>query len=71
MALTFEPFRIYFVKTKRDKMELIEKVGFSPKTAAKVWNDRFPIRSDVIDRLCETYDLEVHEVIRRKKPGEE
>jgi DNA-binding Xre family transcriptional regulator len=71
MALTFEPFRIFFVKNKKDKMELIEKVGLSPKTAAKIWKDRFPVRSDVIERLCEAYDLEVEQVIRRKKPGEE
>lgn len=70
MGLTFEPFRIFFVKQKKDKMELVEKVGLSPRTASKIWKDRFPVRSDVIDRLCEYYDLEVEEVIRRTKPRE-
>ncbi|GGE28286.1 hypothetical protein GCM10011571_32980 [Marinithermofilum abyssi] len=67
MALTFEPFRVWFVKhhPTRRKMDFQKETQFSPQTAAKVWEDRFPVRSDVIDRLCETYDLEVHEVIKR------
>jgi DNA-binding Xre family transcriptional regulator len=70
MALTFEPLRIFFVKKKLDRMELINKVKLSPATASKVWNDRFPVRTDTIDRICEYYDLEVHEVIRRVKKEE-
>lgn len=69
MALSFEPFRVWFV-TKHPtgkKGDLEKETGFSPVTVAKVWHDRFPIRSDVIERLCETYDLEVHEVICRKR----
>lgn len=71
MALSFEPLRIYFVKKKKDKMDLVNEVKLSPSTAAKVWNDRFPLRTDVIDRICETYDLEIEDVIKREKPGEE
>lgn len=71
MALTFEPLRIWFVKKKKDKGDLVKDIGVSPTTAAKIWNDRLPLRTDIIDRICEEYDLEVEEVIRRKKPGEE
>lgn len=65
MGLTFEPFRIWFVKqhpTHR-KMDFIEETGFSPRTAAKIWEDRFPVRSDVIATICETYGLKVEQVI--------
>jgi hypothetical protein len=65
--LTFEPFRVWFIKNHptRDKMDFIKETGFAPRTASKVWKDRFPVRSDVIDRICETYGLHVHEVIER------
>jgi len=69
MALTFAPFRAWFVTQHHSgkKGDMEKECGFSPVTVAKVWHDRFPIRSDVIDRLCEVYDLEVHEVISRKR----
>lgn len=69
--LSFEPLRIFFVKKKIDKMDLVKKVHLSPTTVSKIWNDRFPVRSDVIDRICDFYDLEVHEVIKRVKEDEE
>lgn len=67
--LTFEPFRIWFITKHptRKKGDFLKETGFSPSTSSKVWNDKFPVSSDVIDRICETYNLEVHEVIKRKK----
>jgi len=51
-------------------MDLQKETGFSPTTASKVWNDRFPVRSDVIETICGTYGLSVEQVIRYKKEGE-
>jgi predicted amidophosphoribosyltransferase len=42
----------------------------SPTTARKIWKNRFPATTDLIDKLCDTYHLELHEVIRRKTPEE-
>jgi hypothetical protein len=69
MGLTFEPFRVWFVKhhPTRKKMDFQRETGLAPSSAAKVWEDRFPVRSDVIERICETYDLKVEEVIQMKK----
>jgi len=67
--LTFEPFHVWWTINKgpNRKMEFQKETGFSPQTAAKVWNDRFPVRSDIIDTICETYGLEVHQIIKYKR----
>lgn len=69
--LTFEPLRIWFVKKNKKRTDMCEECGFSPQTVAKIWKDS-RVRSDVIDRICETYDLAVEQVIeyRKKKDGQ-
>ncbi len=73
--LTFEPFRIWLVKTKKGRVAVREECGFSSSTFAKIMNDSFPIRSDTIETLCETYNLKINEVIEfrssKPKPTEE
>lgn len=64
--LSFEPFRIWCVKQKKGKMEVLEELGISTATAAKIWKDIMPIRSDTIEVLCRTYGLRVEEVIEYK-----
>lgn len=64
--MTFEPFRQWYKATGKPKMELRSDTGFSPSTMKKIWQDLFPVRSDVIERLCETYNLPVEQVIKYK-----
>lgn len=65
MGLTFEPFRLWFVQhhPTHKRMDFLKETGLAPRTAAKVWEDRFPVRSDVIATICETYGLKVEQVI--------
>lgn len=70
--LTFEPFRVWFIKhhPTNSKEDFRTETGFAPNTAAKVWKDRFPVRSDVIERICETYDLRIEQVIEFRKSNQ-
>lgn len=61
--LTFEPFRIWCVKKRKNRTDLNKECGFAPATVAKIWHDRFPVRSDVIEKICRTYGLRIEEVI--------
>nr|WP_281257770.1 helix-turn-helix transcriptional regulator [Paenibacillus donghaensis] len=54
------------VKRTIKKMDFIAKVGISPTTASKLWKDGY-VSLEVLDRICEVYDLELSEVVRRKK----
>ncbi|PTM51938.1 helix-turn-helix domain-containing protein [Desmospora activa] len=66
--LTFEPLRIWFVKQNKNRTDMCKKeeCGFSPQTVAKIWRDA-RVRSDVIERICETYNLPVEQVMQYKK----
>lgn len=64
--LTFEPFRIWFIKNHptNSKVDFRNETGLANSSAAKVWKDRFPVRSDLIDRICETYNLDIQQVVQ-------
>ncbi|BFH18247.1 hypothetical protein J6TS7_20670 [Paenibacillus dendritiformis] len=68
--LTFEPFRIWLVKSKKSNTEVLNDCGFSPTTVAKIMKDRFPVRSDVIEKLCRVYHLRIDEVIEYREGKE-
>jgi len=68
--LTFEPFRIWFMRSGKSKMAMQAECGLQPTTAAKVWNDRFPVRSDVIEKICRTYNLRIEQVIEYRSEVE-
>lgn len=65
MGLTFEPFRIWFIKyhPTRKKMDFQRETGLAPSSAAKVWEDRFPVRTDLIEKVCQTYKLNIEQVL--------
>ncbi|WP_374049711.1 helix-turn-helix domain-containing protein [Paenibacillus larvae] len=44
--------------------------GFAPQTVAKVWGDRFPMRTDVIEKICKTYGLRIEQVLVWKNEEE-
>jgi hypothetical protein len=64
--LTFEPFRIWVVKAKKTRMDIIRECKFSSATTAKIWHDSFPVSSETIDVLCRTYGLRIEEVIESR-----
>ncbi|ARF70662.1 hypothetical protein B7C51_24620 (plasmid) [Paenibacillus larvae subsp. pulvifaciens] len=61
--LSFDPLREWFNKTGRQRTDMYIDCGFAPQTVAKVWGDRFPIRTDVIEKICETYGLRIEQVL--------
>lgn len=67
--LTFEPFRIWFIKyhPTGSRMDFIKETGLAPGTAAKIWNDRFPVKTDLIVLLCSTYNLRIEQVVEFRK----
>lgn len=65
--LTFEPFRIWYTKTGKPRMDIRDDCNFAPTTIAKIWRDRFPVRSDVIETLCRVYGLRIEEVIEYRE----
>ncbi|MEC0136146.1 helix-turn-helix transcriptional regulator [Paenibacillus macerans] len=67
--LTYEPLRILMVKRNIKKMEFADMVGITPPTLSKLMQDK-PVTLEVLDRVCETLDVELHEVIRRRKKDE-
>lgn len=68
--LTFEPFRKWWKINGDKKSDFLEDTKFSPQTAAKVWYDRFPVRSDVIETICVVYNLKIQDVIEIKNDSE-
>jgi len=72
MPLTFEPFRQWFAQQKdgsrpKRKTDLYSECGFSSNTCGKIWNDRFPVRSEVIEKLCQVYGLRIEQVIEYRE----
>lgn len=62
-VLTFEPLRLWFDRNKKRRTDLRIECGFSPTTAAKIFSDGFPVRSDIIETICRVYNLKVEQVI--------
>lgn len=67
--LTYEPLRILMVKKNMKGKDLMEVTGLTKPTVSKLMNDK-QVALDVLDRICEALDVELHEVIRRKKEQE-
>jgi DNA-binding Xre family transcriptional regulator len=65
--LTFEPFRLWIVKAKKSRMDIVRECKFSRATSAKIWNDGLPVRSDTIEALCRTYGLRIEEVVEYRE----
>ncbi|WP_309479244.1 helix-turn-helix domain-containing protein [Brevibacillus agri] len=58
---------MWFIKTGKPRTDIRTDCDFSPSTVAKIWNDRFPVRSDVIETICKTYGLRIEEVIEYRE----
>ncbi|SHF20808.1 hypothetical protein SAMN05444392_11083 [Seinonella peptonophila] len=72
LLFTFEPFRIWFTTshTTKRKMHVQKELGFGTKTMSKIWGDQFPMRSDIIAKICLTYDLKLDQVMRMRTKDE-
>ncbi|MEC0234094.1 helix-turn-helix transcriptional regulator [Paenibacillus kribbensis] len=57
------------VKKNMKGKDLMEVTGLTKPTVSKLMNDK-QVALDVLDRICEALDVELHEVIRRKKEQE-
>lgn len=62
---TYEPFRIWFVKTypTKRRADISKETGLSRHTITKIWNDEH-VMTQVIERICETYNLPVEQVCK-------
>lgn len=67
--ITYEPLRLLLVKRKLGKMEFAEAAGIAAPTLAKLMKDK-PVTLDVLDRICNALDVELHEVVIHKKEQE-
>lgn len=65
--LTFEPFRIWMAKAKKTANQVAKECGLSQYVATKIRNDIFPVRTDIIEKLCRKYGLRVEDVIEYRK----
>jgi len=63
--ISFEPFRIYCVKNNKKQKDVRDETGLAHATVNKLFNDK-PIKVEVVEKLCEHYDLKVEEVIEYK-----
>jgi DNA-binding Xre family transcriptional regulator len=70
MGLTFEPFRIWYDRQRKKKTDMYAECGFAPATVAKIFSDGFPVRTDVIERICDVYGLRVEQVIEYREDTE-
>lgn len=67
--ISFGPFRAWFVNhhpTGRKK-DLIKELNMSWKTLNKIWKDQLPIRTDVIEKIVNEYNLPLDQVIELKE----
>lgn len=62
--ITFQPLRDWFDDKRWNRYFMCDDVGLSPTTVNKIWGDKGPVKTDVIDRICTAYDLSIEQVIR-------
>lgn len=66
IMITFKPLRLLLVDRDIKRMDFINQVGISSGTAAKLWKDEY-VSLEIVDRICEALDCEVHDVLNRVK----
>lgn len=69
-GLTYEPLRILFVKRNIKTTAWAKDIGLAPSTMSKLMNDR-PVMTDVLDRVCKALDVELDQIVERKKGAAE
>jgi DNA-binding Xre family transcriptional regulator len=68
MKINFAPFRRWFYTyhPTQKRQDFQKETGLAPSTCSKIWNDR-DCKLSTVDRICETYNLDLDQVIERKK----
>ncbi|ARR10652.1 helix-turn-helix domain-containing protein [Paenibacillus bovis] len=67
LVITFEPFRAFYntlgtSKSKKSRFDLLQEANISKDTANRIWYDG-NVSLEIVNRLCQTYGLQLHEVI--------
>lgn len=67
--VSYKPLWHTLIEKGIKKMELVKMVGMSSSTLAKLNNDNY-VALEVIDRICQTLDCRIEDVVEIKKnPG--
>ena len=67
--ISYKPLWHTLIEKGIKKMELVKMVGMSSSTLAKLNNDNY-VALEVIDRICQTLDCRIEDVVEIKKnPG--
>lgn len=67
--VSYKPLWHTLIEKGIKKMELVKLVGMSSSTLAKLNNDNY-VALEVIDRICQTLDCRIEDVVEIKKnPG--
>lgn len=67
--ISYKPLWHTLIEKGIKKMELVKLVGMSSSTLAKLNNDNY-VALEVIDRICQTLDCRIEDVVEIKKnPG--
>ena len=61
--MTFEPFRIFCLKNRKGRKDVIAETGLGSTTVHRIFNDSHPVLTDTLETLCKTYNLKIDEVI--------
>lgn len=71
--ISFAPFRAWYVNEHPtgQKQDMIKELNTSWKTVSKIWGDKLPVRTDVIEKICNTYGLTLDQVITLKERKDE
>ncbi|MDH6674939.1 DNA-binding Xre family transcriptional regulator [Paenibacillus sp. LBL] len=69
--ITFKPFRDWYDSQmdgsrKKRRGDFLKECQVTPTRAQKIWEDRMPVKTDIIDKICEVYGLKVEQVIAFK-----
>lgn len=64
--VSYKPLWHTLIEKGIKKMELVKMVGMSSSTLAKLNNDNY-VALEVIDRICQTLDCRIEDVVEIKK----
>lgn len=68
--LTFEQFRIWCLKNNKERKHVAVEADISLPTVHNIFNDKLPVRTDTIEKLCKTYKLRIEEVMEYREESE-
>lgn len=61
--ISYEPFRIFAMRSGKKRSDFMAECGFSKTTWEKIRNDK-NVGVDILEKICVTYGLKIEEVVR-------